>query len=56
MGELSMRGVGLAPLGLEREDLLDLGGHQPVHRGTAARPVGEPASAPPRSPPAGPAL
>ncbi len=46
MGELSVRTVDLAPPRLEREDLLDLCGHQPVHRVTAARPIGEQAHAP----------
>lgn len=41
MRELAMRPVGLPPLIEQSQDLLHLLNEEPVHRGTARRPVGE---------------
>lgn len=41
MGKLSVRAVCLAPVGVQREDRLDLCGHQPVHGVAAVGSVGE---------------
>ena len=56
MRELAMRSVGLAPLLEQGEDLLGLLGEEPVHRGPARRPVGEPAAGSAGQPAVGPDL